>query len=547
MTTHRLIVSGVFLYLALSIALCVFVRNEALRFYVAELDSADSIAHVAIGSRPYIVEQGRIDGRTRYPGEVFRVLQLSYAQELARRAPILGINGTDPAKLAHTVDILRSGQEALASVQPDKRDAALVHDSLYPLDFLHALAELEAERARVLEQGTESNVDAYRRALHATVEAGITDLEQINRATRAIAQDSNNISLTFFSGSMTPQRLIESLTLMSRRFKELDSALGARDKCLRGITNSCERGVLTIQSPDLVRMPPEEPGHRTNIASTRDVLRAVYGDEYLDSRVEIVTAQSACMGMFAPPYHFLVTPSDTRINFDPIDVLNDMYFSVSREIDGSVTNYLRAEYGIDYILVKPMAFYQCPSIARDVGTLYAILNAKDFALKNPSIAAPERAQLLEDPNSLREDAAIAYIRAIIAELPHQRSYALREEIIGLVQMFTQRSAELDYLVGEIGRTSLADVGVQQSGAPFNNDAHTLFLTHSMTASLMLAHNPYAGSTFVGVTNKDPKTRADLRDQYVAYSSLRFSTSVSEIVRNIRALDAFEGLGQPAAQ
>ena len=176
-------------------------------------------------------------------------------------------------------------------------------------------------------------------------------------------------------------------------------------------------------------------------------------------------------------------------------------------------------------------FYMCPTVGSDVGRIRALEKIDAFAVSHPTIAATEQG-LLRSSADLREDYALSYLRAALAETGSGGQE--RSDLVELALMYEDRSVGLDEIILSIASVNAHHANIVERGVPFVLSARTLFLTHSAYPTLFLAQNPSAGGATVSVQSPSAAARDLVLRNYRAYSSLRATMSQDDLIREIRA-------------
>lgn len=520
--------------------LAVHAQYEARAFFSQQLASIRGSETVSVRGKTYSIQNGAILKPGSSPEDLSNALpalRVAYAQELARRAPLLGLAGTDPETLSANIDSLQSAVNELASWQASTSSAELLQ-ALYPLAFLSRLATLEEYRQAFLASGSDVNEEKYEAALDDAIQAGTGDSESFQRAYDAATAGSAGGDISTFGGTITVDSASSSIEAIRSRFDELQILYDKQTACLRGVISECDARELQIAVPATI--PPIGNGTTDNAAAiVRSVTLAAFSPSYAFGHDEVVLASSTCAGMLPPPYYVLAASSENATDVSPIRFLNDLFFTPTAQVNGPVPAYMREVHGISLAISNPMEFYQCPQLGSDLGEIRAITATADFAQAHPSIAVAQRDRFLAQSGVLREDDALQYLQAALAQTENQDPSGAYADMIPILLMFDERSAGLDTLVGMIASIDDTDAHMKMNGVPFDVTSSTLFLTHSAFPSLFLSQNPAAGDSPVVLTESNTNNFEKLLSNYVTYFSIRASVPEQTIVQNMRAFYAFE--------
>ena len=453
-------------------------------------------------------------------------LRLAYARAAAQRSPLLGLPGVDPDALERAVEELEKSQELMAAIQATSSDAALV-SSLYPLTFLATLPELERARRQFIESPSEANLRLYEKRQRASLSAEIRDIRAFDDSSRA--KLTNSFSMPGLGGIITSESLFAGVANVQQRIREVQALLAERNRCFAGAFERCAPADIAIPTlPDSLPSSAMSESAR----SLAGEIKSLY-QKMLEAPMPrtVVLSSSSCLAALPGPYAFVERPGIP--NAMPA-FINEMFFlpidAVARE-PLSYFSYLGSTYRLKLMRINPMMFYMCPTVGSDVGRIHALKKIDAFAASHPTIAAAERT-LLHSSADLREDYAVAYLRAALAETAGSAEQA-HSDIVELALMYRYRSAGLDDIILSIASVNAYHATIVQSGVPFDVSARTLFLSHSAYPALFLAH-PSVGSTTVSIQSPTAASRDALLRNYRLYSSLRNTMSQDDFIREIRA-------------
>lgn len=491
--------------------------------YGALLRDANVSETVVIAGTPYRIESGSLVN----PSESERdceALRLAYALALARHAPLFGTAGTNPDTLEERTQELVAAVGELQNMQPNASLATLL-TSLYPSNFLLALAELERRRHALLSSGSQEDEQRYREQLSTTLVAYQT---AINAFAAGFAQARPDDSARFvtFGGTLTTAGIAEATQSLRVIATDIEGEHAARSACLDGASGSCTAAWFT---------KPASPPAITKATSTPDTIRDVSA-VYRDVTGGAPTAppifgltSSACL----PQDEVMLTIFSSRSDELMPVYMGDLLYTDTAQRNTPVLDQMQ-EAGISRSFLYPLNYYFCPALQHDSGRLHAMLQARSFAETHPTLAPVERGIVMDSPVTYESD-IIAYLEAAgrSAASPQERA-----EVAELSLMFNQRSAGLEYLIATMSRILRGHVQHAASGLPFDISVPTRFLMHSALPSLFAA---YADDTLIPVVEphsaSDKEELADFAHSYVAQ---RDTITQANMADSLRKFLIFEG-------
>ena len=511
-------------------------QSRAATFFAAALRNANISESVSVGGIEYEVNDGVISSANKSLSAFnrYRVLRLAYELALVRRAPLFGIAGVDPQELTTAVQQLSVAQGALADAQVSPRDALLVRQALYPVDFLNDLASLEHSRLAFIASGSDLDATRYEIALKKTIFDGISNAKRFRDAFNEEA-GTDQFKFPTLGGTISRATLFNSIAVMNSRFIASVALLQEREHCLSGNTSSCRPQELDLTSPenDRVDVNATSPAPQSTLPSDQG------------GTTNLLLSQSSCLGMLPGPYVFSYgNPSGTHRM--PLWFSGDSFFTPTAGIAGATMQYLRQQQHIEYSLVNPLEFYICPDVLSDIGSAYALLSTVKFAQAHPEFAKMQRASLLSHA-AFRETDALAYLREATAEITAEKlpeSDAAQSGLENLLNLWREQSAGLDMLVSTMAQVDKQDAGLHAQGVPFDVSAKTLFLTHSAFPSLMLTQNLSAGTSTISLREADAVDFALLSLHMIPYSTLLKTVPREQLTHDLNTFLSFEGIAAP---
>ncbi|OGG56908.1 hypothetical protein A3D71_00275 [Candidatus Kaiserbacteria bacterium RIFCSPHIGHO2_02_FULL_55_20] len=518
-----------------SIEYTAIAQERAALFFSSTLRENNIVETVFVEGVRYEVVDGTIVSEHWRPSSFdrYRALRVAYALALAKRSPLLGISGVDPDSLEKSVSELASSTRALADVQKDPRDVALVRDSLYPLDFLNKLASQERVRQRFISSGSNADERGYELSIKKTIDAGQADAE---RFARSLKEEAGDASFRFatLGGMITRDTLLSSARTVVLRFKELNGLAHTRERCLDGIISLCDIRDVIRTVPEPVEPIGDAPFVTLRTGADLDLAK---------NNVRPVLSKSVCLAEEPGPYVFAYG-NPRGVSLMPLRYIRELYFRPTEHF-GSAMQYMRNELRIDYAPVNPIEFYQCPDVLSDIGGVYAILGTVRFAQSHPY--APEERTRLLSSTTYRDSDAIAYLRAAATEVNSDGfagSDATLKDLETVLNMWRERNGGLDALVSLIVSVNNQDMKLSARGVPFDLRAHTLILTHSAFPSLFLALSPRTGVSPITLRETTATDATAIHADVIPYTELARTVPREKIVHDLDAFLLFEGIKIP---
>ncbi len=509
---------------------------EASRYFANVLKNSRVTETVTVGGVSYSIADGTVSSanHTVSAPEEFLALRTAYAVLVAERSPLFGIEGVDPEALKRAVGALQAAQKSAADIQ-ESAQSATVTGSLYPINFLTSLAELEKARQTFLSVKSDTALTAYDQAMRQTIADGLHDSGTFAGALRAVIADKQSFRFPGLGGSITKQDLLNSAAQVQTRMSEVKNRFARRQQCLSGQVDICNPGILTLQYPQLSAtstavVSPFASEIQSIFDSTNPGSAAAAGSV-------ITLSESTCVSMHPPYVFFLFAPGEGRT---PLRYLGDIFFTATEHSNGPVLPYLKEKYDIAYSYQNVVQSYICPDVGTDIGTANAVQKTAEFAKQFPAVAQAEQKQFM-GARPLDESAAITYLRAA-GEALFAEAQPNPEETVALQKLllvWQEKSAGLDALVQSVATVIRTDTAMRKNGVPISVDAGTLFMTHSVFPSLFLTQNSSAGVTGITLREKKDSDLAAYLSSVVRYSKLRDITPHEKIIHDISAFNLFE--------
>lgn len=457
-------------------------------------------------------------------------LERIYARELARRSPLMDIEGTDPAALRTSIDQLEDTQSKLITAQKRAHDAQNLQ-SLYPIAYLRALAGLEDARERFIASGTEADREHYDAALRDAIVTGRRDLRSFETVFDAYAR-SNPGRFPTLGDTISTQRMVIVLGTIDRGFDAVASAQRERTACLSGDITRCDGSLLQITLPDAPASPANSATMST-VAAVRRMLAVTTQNDSYATNTMVGLSESACEGAYTNAPFYYLPPLSSPIR--PTQFLNDLFFIPTQNNTAGFSVYMKQSLGMAYGRVNPSMYYICPDAGRDNALIAAVIETARFAEAHVAVASQLRRPLLATSTLYQSDAT-AYLKTALGET---HDATTTDEIISLAHMFTNRGGNLESIVLEVTQIDARDIALSAGGVPIGISPKDLFLTHSAFPTFFQFYNPSFGTDGIGLRAHDPAASAALSLHVVPYSKLRTQISEAKILQDLRRFFALE--------
>ena len=512
-------------------------KRVALSFFSDTAQAAQISADVVVRGTPYRVEGTEVrteDGALVAGVRALPALRLAYARAVAERSPLLGLPGVDPDELERAVAELDASVEQVAAAQATSSNAVLIA-SLYPLRFLATLPALERARQEFIASGSDADLRRYEERQRASIAAQGADIGAFDSALRQFITTS--ISIVGFGGNITSEAIFSGISNIRGRVRGMEMQRAERSRCFAGEFKDCDpKDVVVPTLPESLPASALSPSARAQAATIKSLYGAVLKTE--TSRT-VVLSSSVCLAALPGPYAF----------WEPSGILhalpgfiNDLYFqpiNTRSKKFSEYLSYLADTFQMTLLQMNPMRFYMCPTTGNDVGRIRALQRIDSFAAAHPAIAPRERAILRAAPE-IREDYALGYLRAALAETGAESETQDRDALIELSLMYRERSAGIEDIVSTIASVNAYHTTLSARGLPVNVSAEQLFLSHNAYPTLFLSQGQSMGTSTVVLQSTTTVNRDLIRKHYVSYSSLKDSLSWSDFIREIQSFIKSEG-------
>lgn len=517
-------------FLVVVLAVCVSalyaldLRNtEIVRFYSDRLKQAHIREDVLVGGVAYTVQDGAVfAGNTTVHGaQEQRALRLAYAVTVARRSPIMSLEGSDPDEIFRALNRLQEIESSLADIQQTTLQKRAVQEALYPIAFLRAAAQLEKERQVFLKSRSDSDEALYRLAGEATVAAYLSDLNRFQEAFEATVPLSAG-KLGIAGGRvLSRESELRALDLLRQEIGATRERLRLRDACIHGYTGACSPSDLALPGPFLETQPP------VTIHPSYERARA------------ISSLINAALGASDPPT-FVAKPLNFSSNACVDSSSDNLFFEIdTRKGYGSVP-YLALDFVGDILLMKtqdfahmpyfkyflsndityvpywPTSSYTCPEFGPETGKAFMLYTIEKVARNklfsaNLKESAPRLARLeqaLTERPYIREADAVAYLNGVRTSLIEDGSpdEGTVNSYISLALGLQDHSIKFADLLRRLiteNATNLRHVGTDvptELGAPYLFFVRSAFLALFMAGNASFIQNqvrPYEDARITG--------------------------------------------------
>lgn len=513
-STPRIILIAVLLLVLIGAGTCSYAiyrdaeRHATSAFFRAALYAHEIDETVLVGGTPFRVSRGVIidNGTPLDPEEEYKVLSLAYEVSLARRSPLLSLEGTDPDRLAKAVTSLSIAADHLADAQISRRERAAVRP-LFPLTFLRSLAELERARQVFVATGSDRAQRIYAARLDASLEARSHDLRSFSKQFRSIELTDYAV----IAGVVTTENASRALVALEEGQDALEAAHAARTRCLGAHVADCDTDDLRLVRSGLEVL--EEDMVDPSIVNEVIDIRSTTRDERFERGYLVKLEKSSCMGDIDAPLYFSLQNVPGSEHLPALEFVGDIFFT---SIGGADTRGLFENLGVSHLLYTPTSYYTCPESARDLARASAVRYV---------------GELKEWPgttNIIREQDAIRFIDEGLASTG-QRTKQRDSLLKGYLRM-RDNSAAFDALVREIAVFAERDLEAADAGLPVSIEPAFFVPVRSAYFVLFLGHNPSSRTPPVDLVQAVEQN--PLLSELQRWSTLRDTVRKEDIARDI---------------
>ncbi len=369
--------------------ICYEVRRQqksTVVFFTHTLATAHFRGKISIGNHHYTVNDGTVskDGLPVYGNEALPAMRLAYEKTAARREPLFSLAGVDGGQFLSAVGELSKTRDALAARQGDPSDASLVRTSLYPIDFLTALGNLEIARTEFLASGDLSDAKKYETAQARTIGAYSKDLALFRSAFLDAVPENTRTYATPLN-FVTRDAVLRALDAYSRGVGDIQKTAARRQACFRGNIRACETSDIAL--PELDQIPHANVAQGALAFGQKNFGLLSKADYVFEKSPLILLPDSACFVPStgtSPLYAFQVRgdAGTTSPQIAPTLVGDLLLIESGPHADQPFYRYF-ASHGIRYVAMHEIDYYECLTEHRDQGSLMALRNVLKFAKTTP--------------------------------------------------------------------------------------------------------------------------------------------------------------------
>ncbi len=481
-------------------------QQSASIFYSNSLRDAHISEKVMVHGKQYQVMNGAVtpDDEKNKGADVNQALRLAYAKALARRSPLIALAGTDPKQLETAIDALEETKNKLAEVQKNPKDAILVKSSLYPIEFLSALANLERARLLFLANGDKDSQKKYQMVQN---QAFYAYQDAIGNFKKAFLQAvSPNAKSFAFGGKLVDREsIIKNLDTLSNGMRETKSAAEKREKCLSGKTAQCVISDLDFPTVSVLEKQAIAPALISQSNNIRSIFAKAFGDNEIMNGPVAGLSKSWCTA--DTPGAPLFVLYNVRTAEKDQEYQRSLFIGNIRFIDSEKQKQIEffryfAEHGIKYVLSLPNAYYECPLGGYDTGKILGIHSVIAFAKKS-SVSAyangENKSRLKKMEDSFASPDALVTEKDVVDYILLSQNVAREgtvpedvvDEIISLSLQLRNLSVKFNNLITEISRIENKNLDLVRREISLSLDLSYVFYVRSGFMSLFLSHNPSA--------------------------------------------------------
>ncbi len=481
-------------------------QKSASIFYSNALHGANVSEEVIVRGKNYDVVNGKVmfSGGNVSESDKGRALRLAYAKTFARRSPLAALAGTDPERFKIAVNALSEIRDKLSEVQETKEGSAIVKSSLYPIDFLMALANLERARLRFIASGDEPGEKAYKTAERRIFTTYQNDITRF-RSSFLRAVSPNVKSFATEGDLISREGMIDALDTLSIGMKKTKFISEKRSKCLRGKTSQCITEDLNFPSIPI----PEKQTIKSELVSQAENIRSIFAETMGNKDVlhgPIIAISNGICISDTPGAPLFVLYSK-KLQEKNLNYKNSLFIGNIRFIDSNEQRQIKffkyfADNGIKYVISLPDIYYECPLSGYDFGKVMAISKVIEFSKKSPVSAYAEgetKKRLHKMESSFSSPKALVTERDAVEYILLSRDSLKKEavpetiynEIISISLELKNMSAEFESFLLKIYLVERNYLELISKGIPIPLDMSYLYFVRSSAMNLFLSHNSSA--------------------------------------------------------
>ncbi len=299
--------------------------------------------------------------------------RLAQYVEAHRLDPIFAFPGIDVEAMRQVVkEFTISARVAM----PPYNNQEAIRESLFPFQFLAAVADAEEARVKLFAEPSREHADVYHRSLMHLME---NYKEDSSHARDILEHASTTTRIFFFIGETSPARIKTVLAEAEVHANALMEKEERRFDCLLGLAAQCESiDSLILQFGDMstgTRLDTLPTEKLTKVAEENFSTLAALNSQLASSTL-VELSHSACYP--SAPTYYAVTTKISRLSGLPsadITYLNDLYFyDLKRTSKQPYFDELQ-KAGAQYSY-QPFNAYLCLDAGEDMGRLMTIIHTR---------------------------------------------------------------------------------------------------------------------------------------------------------------------------
>lgn len=518
----------------------IYKQDAATSYFSSVLKNANIQEAVEVAGRTYKITDGTAEriGDSAHqketgPFETFQALRLAYAVTLARRSPLIALEGTDPGALERTVHRLVAVRQGYADVQNNPEGRSLIYEALYPTDFLSSAARLEAARRAFLLERSDTREQEYNDALVETLRMYKKDLDTFVYAYDHVVDDNFRYDIVP-GGTIIKQNILRASDALKSAETNVASTFSERMRCLSGEVGLCEPEDIQFPLPEMQKGPMIV--QKTTPHSVEEVvqmLSRVYTLAMNDAGVQLFVIQkSACTGHLPFSGYFAIHEQSKVGGVPQIFYVGDLLFweiNLLKERKGAaIPRYLDAR-GMTYMPIKPTMFYVCPEVGQDQGKIFGLAKILQFQ-RGASVV--QGLQTL--PTVVNENDVINFIEKTAAQKTSESPLS-RERYNTLTSLslaLKNESTGFEHLVEQIVSVGEQELRMYAIGVPVDVSPKRLLSTQSGFPSLFFGYNASLVGSANSVSVYENDGNAHLLSGWRQWSNTNGTISEQDIVRDM---------------
>lgn len=490
---------------------------------------------VTIGNVSYTVQNGVVQqgGKDVDAATQAEVLRIAYASVMSRIDPVFGMEGTDPDRLIASVNDLTSTDHSIAALY-DLADAAVLQQSLYPIDMLDSAAQTERDRQALITAPSLATAQQYYTSLGDTIAYDIAFSQGLETLLTNNSSIDHAGPLMFFGGYTSGAQYANAIQQYLSALQADKQQVALRSGCLQYFSSQCPSlsdALATLTAPQTADTQVSASSTPADVSGDRTIMEAFLSGQALGSSESgfftVALPQSSCFPQMPVTYYLVWTHpgSNGTTVFDPAFISDIYFYDTKTFVDPRVTPTLSSQ--VPYLYQSAANPYMCLTSGDDLTRLMTVSTIRSTLANAPlfagdassSIASLE--QTIVSSDVVNEADVVTYLNQLRDMLQSEGEAGLAStigaskvfEIEDLLAISTERSANFDEIVEDAVTHENAVSVYAAKGAPIS--LSFMLLARSYSPFLLLTYNGSVSSSSLAITTPFSTTISNF--QLVSYN------------------------------